>query len=148
MVCDADAGKTFVMRSLADLFILVGKIKNLQGMGQFPFRNLVNNKIVFLDELQIPICFYDDFKEIFAGQSMLINVKHKVAISSHSSPVIICSNNDDIVDMTNDVWNSLIFQFRVKSYRSQLTAEQKTSIHYIYPPAWIQLFSSILGVSF
>lgn len=68
----ANSGKTYVMKSLASLFILVGNIKNLVGKGQFPFQDLLGKIIFFLDELRIPKEYEDEFKDILAGQSMTI----------------------------------------------------------------------------
>lgn len=70
-----NSGKTYILKSLASCFVLVGHIKNLIAKGQFPFQDILNKRILFLDELTIPNEFLDDFEDIFGAQDLLINKK-------------------------------------------------------------------------
>lgn len=116
----ASSGKTFIFFSLANLFILVGNIKNLKAGGQFPFQDVLGKRILFLDELDIPDSFVEDFKDIFAGQPMLANKKHVNATHSHYPAVIVLSNKGNIIKMEDPVWSTRVYKFTTKSYEAQI----------------------------
>lgn len=144
---DADSGKTFVLRSLANLFLLVGYIKNLQGKGQFPFQDLYGNRILFLDEIVLLPCYLDDFKEIFAGQSFMINIKFKAPDVTYPCPCIVLSNGPNVIDMTDTIWSSRVNEFTTRSYKEQLDPDCDRSLQ-INPIAWIHLFNKYLKTNF
>lgn len=94
-----NSGKTFFMLALAQLFILVGQIKNLQGGGTFRFQDITNVRVIFLDELTLPNEYVNDFKEICAGQSMHVNKKFKDMQETRPVPVILLTNNPNLCDL-------------------------------------------------
>lgn len=143
-VGDANSGKTYVMKSLAQLFLLVGYIKNLQGKGQFPFQDVFGKRILFLDEI---IIYFDDFKEILAGQSLLINRKFQVANVSYPCSCIILSNEHNVVDHSDPIWQSRIYKYTVKSYEQLLDPNRNKSLQ-IYLIAWIHVFNRHLEENF
>lgn len=146
-VGDANSGKTYIMKPLAQLFLLVGYIKNLQGKGQFPFQDIYGKRILFLDEIIVPPVYYDDFKEIFAGQSILINRKFLVANVSFPAPCIICSNLHNVVNIDDPIWSSRIYKYEVTDIQHTLDAKLNRSLQ-VNPLAWLHVFNRNLDVNF
>lgn len=92
-----NSGKTFMMESLASLFLLVGKMERLNSNNQFPFQSIPNKKIILMDEARIPKEYINDFKELLAGQSISANIKHQAATITQPVPFILLSN-DKFID--------------------------------------------------
>lgn len=133
--------------SLSHLFVLSGQIKNLIAKGQFPFQDILNKRILFLDELKIPAEFADDFKDIFAAQDVLINKKYKQATTScWPTSCIICSNMQAVVDIKDPIWSSRITQYTTKPYAHTLDPN-RNELQKIYPLAWIDVFNEELDLN-
>lgn len=134
-----NAGKTYVLKSLATLFIAVGHIKSINEVSQFPFQGLFGKRVALLDEFKIPSKYEDEFKELFAGESLAINCKFKKGLqSTHPMPFLCMSNNPPNVDMTNVVWNSRIAEYNVRTLPADLFSFTDLQL---YPLAWFDVFA-------
>lgn len=105
------------MNALAHLFIDIATPKM---MGQFGLMDLKGKRICFLDECVVPKEFINSAKELFAGQQVSVDVKHKPLTKIPPMPVIMLSNNDDVVDFTDLIWSSRIERFAVMCIRDRI----------------------------
>lgn len=108
---ESGSGKSFVLTSLATLFLNVGYIGNLEPKSDFCYSDVPNYKLIIMDEPTIPEHCFNDFKNFFAGQPVSCNIKHKKAEMSGKAFWILLSNDDDIFDISDPIWNSRIIKF-------------------------------------
>lgn len=139
---DSGSGKSFVFNSLATLFLNVGYIGDLDPKNNFCYSDVPNKKIIMLDEPTIPDYCFNEFKNFFAGQPYPCNIKHKKAENSGKSFWIMLSNNDDVFDMTDSIWNSRIVRLtRLRQLNSEfLELHGDIGNDQIHPLAWLNLF--------
>lgn len=84
-----NAGKTHVLKSLSTLFIAVGHIRSINDSSQFSFQGLFGKRIALMDEFKVPEKYEDEFKELFSGESLAINLKYKQGLhQTHPMPFI------------------------------------------------------------
>lgn len=147
----ANSGKTYVLNSLCTLFVMVGQIKTLPPGNQFPYQALIDKRIGKMDEPYIPESFIEDFKELFAYQSITVNQKYQDASELKPMPFIVMSNKHlKVIDMGNAIWSSRIHVRNVNELPSnydQLFGVEKSGEH-IYPLAWLHVFKKYLNVNF
>lgn len=135
-----NAGKTHVIKSLCTLFISIGYVKSIDQASQFPFQGLHGKRIGLLDEFHIPKNFIDEFKELFSGASLPVNLKYQKGLQ-HTTPMpFICMSNDPPnVDLEDVIWSSRIKQYAVRTLPNDMFP---ASNHQLYPLAWLDIFNA------
>lgn len=129
-----DSGKTFMIKTVYDLFINVGVLGVLHN-SRFAFAPLAGARIVFWDEPKWDLIHKNSLKLMLSGGHLSIEEKQKKQQIVFGLPVIICSNPDTIFDWNDPIWTSRIYRFSVKKLNCPLFTEQ------IHPLAFLDLFA-------
>lgn len=141
----ANSGKTLLIMSLVDLVGSYGFTRELTTSG-FPYMDLINKKILILDEPVIPENKKEDFKLILAGQSIKVNCKFSTYQNLMISGTFIMSNQDnEPFDLNQDYWLSRITKYQVKAlpefFKENLTGAP-------HPMGWLKVlkqYTSFFG---
>lgn len=140
---DAGSGKSFVMSSLTTLLLNVGTVGSLVPKNDFCYSEIPHKRVVLMDEATIPKDCHNDFKNFFAGQPVLCNIKHKKPEMSSKAFWILLTNNDDVVDINDPIWSS-----RICKSKRLITLDRgfhdlhSTDEKHINPMAWLHLFKN------
>lgn len=132
----ASSGKSYTISSLAELFIQVGHINVIDANYAFNFQGCANQRIILMDEAEVPASLHKEFLQLLSGGSLHVNVKNKAPELIPNMAVIMLSNNADVVDYSQPVWYSRIFRSDVQALPN--TWPIQTS--HIFPSAWLDIF--------
>lgn len=134
-----NAGKTHVIKSLCMLFITVGYVKSIDQANAFPFQGLIGKKIALLDEFHVPKDYIDEFKELFSGESLPVNMKYsKLLQQTTPMPFFALSNDPPNVDLTDVIWESRILHYSVRTLPLDMFTKNNLALH---PMAWLDVFA-------
>lgn len=106
---DSNAGKNFYTDCLSSFFLNVGMINNPNKYERFPFMDCVDRRIVVWNEARMDPAFYDDIKQVLAGDCLKVNVKHQAPIDVVRVPVIVLSNSQFLPG--NDEFSNRMYRF-------------------------------------
>lgn len=129
-----DSGKTYMMKTLCDLFINVGILGVLHN-SRFAFAPLADARIVLWDEPKWDPIHENSLKLMLSGGYLSVEEKQKKQVVVSGLPIIICSNPETIFDWNDPIWTSRIHKYKVKRLQCTLINEQ------IHPLAFIDLFT-------
>lgn len=86
-------------------------------------------------------------KLLLGGQPMNVNIKHQAAQLMKPPPVLMLSNDDNIFNMEQTIWNSRIKHVPVKCYETKYDDNEEKHMR-LYPLCWIALFEEFLNYKF
>lgn len=96
LVGPASCGKTWLVNMFKAIALNTGVIRNWASGDRFCFDNAVDRRLLIHDECQFPIVapdYLESYKQLAAGQSPTVNVKHKDAITLPGAPLFITAND-------------------------------------------------------
>lgn len=96
-----NAGKTFVLSSIKELYPLVGEPKAKKG-NLFSFQNCINKNLLYIDELHIRGEHLQTWKLILEGRGTLMEVKHRDDQLYHPVPILGTANHEQTEFLTAD----------------------------------------------
>ena len=109
IVGERDAGKSYLVESLADLCITYGNTTVMNKTDNFCMSSLVNKKLITLDEVTFDSIYAEKLKLLFSGNPCTVAVKYENAVEISRTPVIAMANVDRFPN--TDIWNC-----RIKKY--------------------------------
>ncbi|RZF46208.1 hypothetical protein LSTR_LSTR016516 [Laodelphax striatellus] len=105
----SNAGKNFLVDAMSAFYLNVGMIANPSKSERFPFLDCAERRICVWNEARMDPAFYDDIKQILAGDCLKVNVKHHAPVDVVQVPVIVISNFEFLP--TNDQFSNRIHRF-------------------------------------
>ncbi|RZF46206.1 hypothetical protein LSTR_LSTR016514 [Laodelphax striatellus] len=94
---------------MSAFYLNVGMIANPSKSERFPFMDCAERRICVWNEARMDPAFYDDIKQILAGDCLKVNVKHHAPVDVVQVPVIVISNFEFLP--TNDQFSNRIHRF-------------------------------------
>nr|QTE04075.1 MAG: putative nonstructural protein [Phylloscopus schwarzi parvoviridae sp.] len=95
-----NGGKSYLIKSIANLMIVVGKTTIVNKNNNFCFSGFDCASLIIMDELNYEPFFLNDFKKMFSGEETNISVKYKDPRPMSKTPIIIMSNDANIIPRT------------------------------------------------
>lgn len=95
LVGPASCGKTWLVNMFKAIALNFGVVRNWASGDRFCFDNAVNRRLLIHDECSFPINapdYLEAYKQLAAGQSPTVNVKHKDGTTLPPAPIFITAN--------------------------------------------------------
>lgn len=126
---ESNAGKNFFADALCNFFLNCGMVVNPSRQERFPFMDCLNRRILMWNEARLDPHFYDDFKQLLAGDQLKAHIKFQAPQYIGKTPVIILSNNDVFGD-------DIVFKNRIIKYKWK-RADFLYNYKYRYPTPFV-----------
>lgn len=94
IVGDYDAGKSYLIESICDLCITFGSTTIMNRTDNFCMSNLVNKKLIILDEVTYDVIYKEKLKLLTSGNPCTVSVKYENPVEITRTPVIAMANSE------------------------------------------------------
>lgn len=99
-----------------------------------------------MDEAHVQILDLPTFQALCGGESAIVPNKYTDMIITRKMPVLMLSNNDDVVPIEQPRWRNRFQQYHVRTLTPEAKALPPGEVNgaEIHPAAWFDLFSDHL----
>jgi hypothetical protein len=112
VVSPPTAGMKWFFDSVLAFCTSIEQVENARKNSQFPFDNCFNKRLLYLNEPNFEYSFEEKLLQLFAGDPMSENTKHKPFCQIKRTPVIVTGN---VCKFKNEArWNHRMWRFRWK----------------------------------
>lgn len=109
-----NGGKTWIASVFAAVSLNPGYVQPICRSNAFPLQDAIHKSLLILDEFSYTLEFTETLKLLLAGSPTPISVKWEKDTILPRIPILILSNRDDVLDMTDDLWKCRVFHYKWK----------------------------------
>nr|UQT02526.1 nonstructural protein [Red mite densovirus 1] len=136
-----NAGKTYLVESLAQFCHNTGYLANFNRTTAFPLNDCVDRRLIIWNEPNFEESAAETLKMILGGDKLAANKKWEDHAHIDRTPVII-TTNAQIFNMSNPVWSS-----RILVWNWQSLPALKYYTKPIHPAVWINIFEEYIHLN-